>query len=206
MSRPKLARRQSEFFEWIAHFIRKHGRSPTLQELGEHFGMKPQSADNIVRPLIRKGYLQTTRKGPVRTLIVLDESGSEWHPNRLPVIGKVAAGTPILAIENRIGSVTLDETFLKKGATFALAVQGDSMIDAGILPGDKVIIRQQSTAETGQIALVLLDDFATIKRYYPLPDGKIRLKPENPNHHELIVPAGNCQVQGVVIGLYRELE
>ncbi|MCX7836024.1 MAG: transcriptional repressor LexA [bacterium] len=206
MPRPTLSPTQAQYLQWIAAFWRSQHRSPTLLEASRHFHTSWQNAAKHILALTRKGYLHTDRKGPVRSLQILEEDGSIWQPNQLPLVGKVAAGKPILAVENRIGKITVDESFLKRGANFTLVVEGDSMVDVGILPGDKVIIRQQSSAASGQIALVLVDEEATIKRYYPLADGTVRLKAENSNYADWIVPSERCQVQGVVIGLFREIE
>ena len=205
MDRPALTPRQQQVLKWIAEFITTNERSPTLLEIGNHFRMKPQSADNIVRPLLRKGYLATHRKGPVRTLVVINDEGNSIRPNQLPVIGQVAAGLPLLAVENRIGYVSLDETFSRRGATFALVVKGKSMLGAGILPGDKVIVRQQPTADKGKIVVALINDEATVKRYFPQANGKVRLKAENPDFQDIIVAANECSLQGIVIGVHREV-
>jgi repressor LexA len=205
MARNLLSPQQRTCFEAIVRLLDRTGRSPTLVELGNQLGITPQAADKHIRQLLRKGYLRALRKGPVRTLLPLDDEGTPLEANRLPILGKVAAGLPILAVENRVGSVTVDDSFVKRGASFCLIVQGDSMIEAGILPGDKVIVKQQPTAETGQIVLALIDQEATIKRFYPMDDGRVRLRPENPDYHDLLVSAEDCWIQGVVIGLYRDV-
>ncbi len=206
MTRPKLSTSQQKYLKWIAEVIAKTGKSPTLEEIGDHFKSTAVNAYKIVQILVRKGYVKKTGNGPVRTLVVLDDEGNGIVPNQLPLIGRVAAGLPVLAVENRIGMVTLDEAFLRRGASFVLVVQGESMLDAGILPGDKVIIKQQPTAETGQIVLALLGEEATIKRFYPQTNGSVILKPENRSFSDIVVATGNCSIQGVVIGCYREIE
>lgn len=206
MSRPELSPSQQKYLKWIAQVIDKTGRSPTLEDIGKHFKSSAVNAYKIVEILARKGYIRKTRSGPVRELEIIGEDGNTINAGMLPLIGRVAAGSPLLAVENRIGYVSLDETFSRRGASFALLVQGDSMVDAGILPGDKVIIKQQPTADTGQIALALIDDSVTIKRFYPMGNGTIRWKAENRAHKDIVVPASDCRIQGVVIGVYREVE
>ena len=206
MSRLDLSPMQQKYLAWIVKFISSKGRSPTLAEMGVHFGTTPQNADLHIRAMVRKGYLKALRKGPARSLVVIDDEGQQFRPNQVTVIGRVAAGLPVLAVENRIGVIMLDDIFLRRGATFALEVQGESMVDAGIMPGDKVIIKPQTIADSGQIALALIDDSVTIKRFYPMEDGTIRLHPENRRHKDIIVSAENCQIQGVVIGVYREVD
>ncbi|MDK9699337.1 MAG: transcriptional repressor LexA [bacterium] len=206
MSRPELSAPQQKYLTWIAKIIAKTGRSPTLEEIGEHFESSAVNAYKIVEILVRKGYLRKSGSGPVRELELIDEEGTTVHSGQLPIIGRVAAGSPLLAVENRIGYVSLDDTFSRRGASYALLVKGESMIDAGILPGDKVIVRQQVTAEKGQIVVALINDEATVKKYYPLASGKVRLKAENPNFDDIVVSANECSIQGIVLGSYREFK
>lgn len=204
MSRP-LTSRQQQYLIWITDFYFEHGKSPTMQQLAERFDVRPPSAFDVVNALVKKGYLQKVGRGPYRSLELLDEFGEPRHPHRLPLVGQVAAGRPILAVENRIGSISVDDRLLRRGATFALKVRGDSMVEVGIMDGDFVIIRPQPTADNGDIVLALIGDEATIKRYYLQENGMVRLHPENRTMEEIIVPAGECLIQGKVIALQREL-
>ena len=204
--RTHLTERQQSCFEWVAEYITEHGRSPTYQQIGERFGMKAPSVFDTVNSLVRKGYLRKQGTGKYVWLEVLDEMGERVVPYSIPVIGEVAAGTPILAFENRIGRLTVDQPMWRRGVGFALKVKGESMIEAGILPGDKVLIRPQSHADAGQIALVLVEEDATIKRVYPQADGKLRLHPENRTMSDMLVTAADCRIKGIVIGVFREVE
>jgi len=206
MTRSNLTHRQQEFLDWITDHIKDTGKSPTMQELGEQFKMKPSSAFDLVKPLVAKGYLQRVGKGTHRQLELVDEDGTPFNPKELPIIGRVAAGMPILAVDNRIGSVLVSDRMLKRGATFALIVKGDSMIEAGILDGDSIIIRQTSDATPGSIVLAIVaSDEATLKYYHPQPNGTVILRPANARMKDIEVRAEECSIQGVAIGLMREL-
>jgi len=205
--RPMPTERQHSVLEWITNFITEYGHAPTLQQIGDQFGMKASSVFDIVHALVKKGYVRKQGSGRHVWLEVLDEFGERLMPFSVPVIGDVAAGTPVLAFENRIGRIAVDQPMWRRGVGFALRVKGESMIEAGILPGDKVLIRPQSHADSGQIALVLVkEEEATIKRIYPQNDGKLRLHPENRTMKDMLVHTADCRIQGVVIGVFREVE
>ena len=203
--RKPLTDRQQSFLDWIANFIQQFGKSPTMQELGDYFHVKPPSAFDVVNALVKKGFLQKKGRAPFRTLELIDELGRLVTPGQLPLVGEVAAGVPVLAMENRIGAMTVDDRMLKRGASFALKIRGESMIEAGILNGDFVIIRSQSTAIHGDIVLALIGEEATVKRYYECEGGMIRLRPANSEMSDIIVPAESCLIQGIVIGVIREM-
>ncbi len=206
MERPALSPVQQKYLKWIARRIEKIGKSPTLAEIGEYFDTSGVNAYKIVEILVRKGYLRKTTIGPYRALELVDEDGITVHPGKLPVVGQVAAGLPVLAVENRIGYVSLDEAVTRRGATYALRVKGESMIGAGIMPGDTVFVRQQPTATNGKIVVAMVNDEATVKRYFPNRNGIVRLKAENPRFKDIHVPADQCSILGVVVGCYRNVE
>lgn len=206
MERPELSPVQQRYLKWIARGIEKTGKSPTLAEIGEHFHTSGVNAYKIVQILVRKGYLKKTTSGPYRELLLIDEDGSTKLTNRTPLIGTVAAGLPVLAVESRIGYVSLDETVTRRGATYALRIKGESMIGVGIMPGDTVFVRQQSSANSGKIVVAMVNDEATVKRFFPDPSGIVRLQAENPNFSDILVPADQCSILGVVVGCYRDVE
>ena len=126
---------------------------------------------------------------------------------RVPLVGRIACGQPILAEENIEETYTISPALAKSGSYFLLRAEGDSMIDAGIDSGDLVLVRQQETAETGQIVVAFIDDedAATLKRYYPEPEKKrVRLKPENQNYADILVD--RCQIQGIAVRVLKNLE
>ncbi len=205
MTRKILTDRQQQFLNWITDYMALNGKSPTMQQLGDRFSMKPPSAFDVVNALVKKGYMRKVGRGSYRTLELIDELGQRADPNKLPLIGEVAAGSPILAVENWLGSIVIDDRLLKRGASFALKVRGESMIEAGILDGDFVIVRMQQTANDGDIVLALVDGEATIKHLHHSEDGDIILRPANETMQDINVRAEECLIQGVVIALQREL-
>ncbi len=204
MNRKTLTKRQQQFFDWMLDYFTEYGKSPTMRELGDHFDMKPPSAFDVVNALIKKGFVRKVGNGPYRTLDLIDESGHSIEPNKLPLIGEVAAGTPVLAVENWLGSLVIDDRLLQRGAAFALKIRGDSMIEAGILNGDFVIIKMQPSANDGDIVLAIVDGEATVKYLHRQKEGQIVLRPANQTMSDIIVPADDCLIQGVVIALQRE--
>lgn len=162
----------------IESYIRRHQLAPTLQELAEALGISVPSAFEQVTQLVRKGYLRRVG-GKARGLVVLRQAADK--PSRLrpiPLIGTVAAGTPVCAEENRLGEVLVAEDLAQGDRCFALRIQGESMKDAGIGDGDVVIVRRQPLAESGDIVVALVDGEATVKRLF-FRDSVIELQPEN---------------------------
>jgi len=208
--RDDLSPTQRKILEFITETIRDHDRSPTIREIGEEIGI---ASTNGVRYhlsiLERRGYIKR-EKGISR--------GIEWrehHPrsgatdgaNEIPLVGGVAAGRPILAVENIEGVIAVDEMFAKSRECFALRVSGDSMKDAGILDGDVVIVNPQPTARTGDVVVALLDDEATVKTYVR-EKGRVILRPRNPDYEDIVLDRGSddARVLGKVVGLMRRLQ
>lgn len=187
---------QHNALKFIAEYFREHGHSPTLNEIGEAIGVRSRGAvHRLVESLISQGHLFRQGSG-WRNLRLAEEGDS------LPLLGRVAAGRPIEAIP---GEETLDlgEMLLGPGR-FALRVVGDSMIAAGILNGDTVIVRQTETAREGDIVVALIDnDTATIKRLKQRKNGDIELIAENPAMEPLVYSPSRVQIQGVVVGQLR---
>ncbi|MBM4025555.1 MAG: repressor LexA [Planctomycetes bacterium] len=171
-----LTAKQRQVLEFVAGRLAEH-RPPSQREIADHFGLAQNAAYQLVGYLRKKGYLVET--GGHRGLRLSREYLEERRePQGLPIIGRVAAGTPILAEENVEGYVSVEKLFGEGEGTFALRVAGDSMVDEGIMDGDLVVVKAGSTIEDGQIAVVLLDDEATVKRVFLQPD-RIALKPAN---------------------------
>lgn len=208
-----LTARQREILEFIRQFMTRVGYPPTVREIGSHFGFVPRSVFDHLKALERKGYL---RRDPAksRSLQILDSSpaaplaspGSSAAPYReLPILGRVAAGQPLLSEQNLEGTSIVPQDWVNGDDAFLLKVQGESMIGAHICPGDQALIRRQSTAENGDIVVALLNDEATIKRIFFRADG-IVLQPENPTMPPIQVKRSekSFQIVGKVVGILRK--
>jgi repressor LexA len=200
-----LTDRQREVLGFISDSIRKRGYPPTLREIGSHFGIRSTNGVNDhLRALEKKGFLhrEDLKSRALRPLFTEDNFVE------VPVLGKVAAGQPILAVQNYEDTVKIDRFFIGQSReVFALRVQGDSMIEAGIFDGDFVFIRKQLKAESGEIVVAMIGDEATVKRYYPEGDT-IRFQPANAAMSPIIVRKRDFRsvnLLGVVIGVYRKM-
>ncbi|MDO5426931.1 MAG: transcriptional repressor LexA [Coriobacteriia bacterium] len=189
-----------EILQIIKDFIADHDYSPTARDIMKRTKLKSVSSVHAyIIELENKGLI--TREDNKSRSIKLSGSAGTSPRVDLPVVGDVAAGTPILAEQNISENVTLPADLAGRG-NFILKVRGNSMIDAGIYDGDKVIVRQQKTIKNGEIAVVLLGDEATVKRFYKEKDH-FRLQPENKRMKPIIVD--ECELCGKVIGLYRSI-
>ena len=203
----ELTARQREVLAFIRTFTQRHGLPPTVREIGERFRVTPRAAFDHLRALERKGVLQRrlTTKRTSRVLTLADRGPAV---REIPVLGRIAAGLPLLAEENREGSVPILADWLagKGEDLFALRVRGDSMVNAHIVEDDLVLVRRQETAEPGEIVVALLDNEATVKRF-TRQGTAIVLKPEHPTMAPIVVKPGQRDVKilGKVIGLFRGL-
>nr|MBN2278017.1 transcriptional repressor LexA [candidate division Zixibacteria bacterium] len=185
--------------------ITERGKSPTIREIGEKFGI---SSTNGVRThlqaLMKKGYIRRQELISRGIELVRDLSGAI---RRVPLVGSVPAGNPIDAIENIDGEIAVDASFLPSGETFTLRVTGDSMIKAGIFDGDLVLVKKQKTADPGDIVVAIIGEEATVKRYYP-ENGRIRLQPENDSYEPIRVDKNSPEfsLAGKVVGLMRRFK
>jgi repressor LexA len=213
---PPLTARQSEVLEFVRQFLAKAGYPPTVREIGAHFGFVPRSVFDHLKALERKGYLRRIASKS-RSLQILDptptvapgslrsELGSRPY-REIPILGRVAAGQPLLSDQNLEGTSVVPQDWVNGDEAFLLKVQGESMIGAHICPGDQALVRRQSTAENGDIVVALLNDEATIKRILFRPDG-IVLQPENPAMAPIQVKKSekSFQIVGKVVGILRKL-
>lgn len=201
-----LTDRQSEVLGFMRTFTQRHGLPPTVREVAERFRVTPRAAFDHIRALERKGALQrrVTARRTSRALTLTDHRGS--RSREVPVLGRIAAGAPLLAEENREGSVPIDGAWLQsKGEDlFALRVRGESMVNAHIVEGDLVLVRKQETVEPGDIVVALLDNEATVKRFARQGDA-IVLRAEHPTLPPIVVQPGEREVKilGKVVGLLR---
>ena len=188
--------------EYIKEMILKKGYPPTVREICETVKLKSTSSvHSHLEQLERNGYIRRDPTKP-RTIEITDDTFNLARRElvNVPLIGTVAAGAPLLAQENIESYFPIPAEILPNRETFMLTVKGDSMIEAGILSGDRVIVAQTDTAENGEIVVALLDDSATVKRFFR-EDGYIRLQPENSSMEPILVK--QVRILGRVIGLFR---
>lgn len=202
----ELTRRQEEILDFIRAEIHRRGYPPSVREIGEAVGLSSSSTvHSHLAALEAKGYLRRDPSKP-RALEVLDfrdtDSAIDYgQVHAVPVVGHVAAGQPLLASENIEQTLPLPAEFAGE-QTFILRVRGESMIDAGILDGDFVVVRQQPTAGNGEIVVAMIEDEATVKTFYREAD-RIRLQPENSTMEPIY--ARDVQILGKVVALFRRL-
>lgn len=198
----ELSSRQAMILHYIQKAIDDCGYPPSVREIGEAVGLKSSSTvhAHLVK-LEKKGYIRRDPTKP-RAIEIVDENSTVV---RVPIVGRVAAGKPILALENIEGTFPLPASFVgTTGDFFMLTTKGDSMVNAGILNGDYLVVRQQQTAENGEIVVALLDnENATVKRFYRDRDS-ISLQPENDNYEP--IRSKDVQILGKVIGVIRKLD
>ncbi|MCQ2589713.1 MAG: transcriptional repressor LexA [Treponema sp.] len=178
----EITDRQKEVLNFISTFTEENSFPPTVREISTHFGISLRAIQDHLTALQKKGYLSESNKRSrsIKVLSDLREKESKLYVGKVPLLGTVAAGKPLLSEENLDGYVNLTEPFVRPGKSyFALRVRGESMINAGILDGDLAVIEQSSTALDGQIIVAVIDDAITLKRYYKESE-RVRLQPENP--------------------------
>jgi repressor LexA len=208
-----LTKRQAQTLDYIKQSIEERGYPPTLREIGEFMGIRSTNGVNDhLRALERKGYLrrEDMKSRALRLVSKEPETPAPADENMLDVqiLGRVAAGLPLLAEENVVDTVRVDRMLVRGGRdVFGLRVQGDSMIEAGILNGDYIFVRKQATADRGDIVVALIADEATVKYYFPEKDY-IRFQPANAQMAPILVRASDFKptmLLGVVVGVYRRL-
>lgn len=199
-----LTKRQERVLAFLIRHIDAKGYPPTVREIASHLGISgPKGAKKFLDILERKGYIRRL-SGSSRAIEVLYPSRQEGY--MAPIVGRIRAGAPVLAVENLEGEIAVDPSLTKGKEAFFLRVEGESMIDAHIQDGDYALIRPQPTAENGEIVAVLIDEEATLKRFYREKD-RIRLEPANPAMRPIIVTKEKgAVVLGKVIAIFRRYE
>ena len=202
----ELTKRQDDVLKYIKKYVAKHGFPPATREIGAALGLtSPATVHTHIKKLVQKGYLRTT-KSKFRTIEVVGNNEYNMPDNlvRVPMLGKVTAGSPIEAIEKPDEFFDLPVSLVPKDEkVFVLEVSGESMINKGIYDGDVVIVQEQKNARNGDIVAAMNDnDEVTLKTFYKEKDH-IRLQPENDTMAPIILP--NCTILGKAIGLYRYL-
>ena len=199
----KISQKQEQILEYIKQVLREKGYPPAVREIGEAVGLKsPSTVHSHLNKLVEKGYIRKDPSKP-RAIEVLDEK-SKWAQEKVtpvPVLGRVTAGVPILATEQIEDYFPLPAELTRYEEVYMLRVIGESMINAGIFDGDKIIVRKQSAAQNGDIVVALIGEEVTVKRFFK-ESNRVRLQPENDTMDPIYVR--EVEILGKVIGLYRE--
>ena len=209
-----INKREKDILEFIEEQVNTNGYPPSVREIGKAVGLSSTATvHSYLAKLEEKGYIKKeTQKG--RTLKLLKNrrgkskqiEAKECYLDKelanIPVLGKITAGEPILAVENVVDTFPIPVDFVGNSESFMLTVRGESMIEAGILDGDYILVRRQNTANNGEMVVALIGEEATVKTFYKEKDH-IRLQPENSSMDPIIVP--NCEILGKVIGVFRKI-
>ena len=202
MTGPMLTKRQKELVDYLDGYIAKAGYAPTLEEIGQHFGLSSLAT-------IHKHLTNLERKGMIRR---------KWNRSRalevvpqqrraaaieLPLVGRVAAGVPIEAIEHS-DAISVPEEMVGRGESFVLKVKGTSMVQEGILDGDYVVVQAREHADNGDTVVALVRGEATVKRFYREKGGMVRLQPANDSLAPILARAGDVEIRGVVVAVMRK--
>lgn len=202
MSYGKISDKQREILEYIKAEILNKGYPPAVREICEAVKLKSTSSVHAhLETLEKNGYIRRDPTKP-RAIEIVDENFNLTRREmvNVPIVGRVAAGEPILAVENIENYFPIPAEFMPNEQTFILQVQGESMINAGILDGDYILVEQQTTANDGDMVVALVDDSATVKTFYK-ENGYYRLQPENDFMEPIIV--SDVMIMGKVIGMFR---
>ena len=199
-----LAPVQRETLEFLRRFISDNGYGPTLKDIAQYIGVRSVSTAHFhLSRLEDKGFIMRGEDGSIE-LMEREELRNVAGPCAVPLLGHIAAGSPIEAIEDTSVMIDIPPQFIdRRGEIYCLQVTGDSMIDAHIMDGDVIIVRRQESADDGEIVVAVLEGNATVKTFRRLKGGKIMLMPHNVAHQP--IPADNAEIRGRVIGLVREL-
>jgi repressor LexA len=204
MAYGKISEKQREILEYIKKEILNKGYPPTVRDICEAVHLKSTSSvHSHLETLEKNGYIRRDPTKP-RAIEIVDDNFNLTRREvvNVPMVGRVAAGEPILAVENIDSYFPIPAEFMPNSQSFMLKVKGESMINAGIFDGDNIIVEQCSDARNGDMVVALVDDSATVKTFYK-EDGHIRLQPENDSMDPIIVP--DCQILGKVFGVFRLL-
>lgn len=213
MARGKLGRRQLEIYDFIRSYTDEHGYPPSVREIGSAVGLaSPSTVHMHLKALEERGLIRRDSKKPRTIEVVTHDAGSDDvvpvtqdvdnDVITLPLVGRVAAGTPILAEQNVEDRISLPTSLVGDASSFVLRVRGESMVNAGIFDGDYIVVREQGDALNGEIVVALLDDSATVKTFYR-EEGRVRLQPENDAMEPIYVE--NPVILGKVTALVRSI-
>ena len=197
-----LTKRQKQMVDYLQQYIEEHGYAPTLAEIGQYFGLSSlATVHKHLHNLEAKGFIKRMHNHS-RALEIENGNGNHAGLRKLALVGQVAAGIPIEAVEGR-DSIAVPDEFVRRDNTYCLLVKGESMVDEGIRDGDYIIVEGRDGADPGETVVALIGDEATVKKYYPGENGKVRLQPANPTMEPIYVSADDLRIRGVVVGLMR---
>ena len=200
----KLPKMQRKVLEFIIEHVKLENMPPTIREIGKQFDLKSSTVFYHLQRLEQKGYIArpTSKTRGIKLLFQEQDSLAD-----IPWLGEAPAGEPLLAVENILGYSPIRREMLPKGDYFALRIKGESMIEAGIMDGDFIIVRQQPTAENGQIVVAKVNDEATVKKFYRQADGRIKLQPANSSMEPMVFDPRHDEISiaGEVVFIYRDL-
>lgn len=202
MSYGRITKKQTEILEYIKAQILNKGYPPSVRDICTAVDLKSTSSVHAhLETLEKNGYIRRDPTKP-RAIEIIDDNFNLTRREvvNVPLVGRVAAGEPILAVENVVSYFPIPAEYMPNEEVFMLTVKGESMVNMGIYEGDNIIVKKQNTARNGDVVVALVDDSATVKRFFK-EDGHIRLQPENDYMDPIIVP--DCEILGKVIGLVR---
>jgi repressor LexA len=202
MAYGRITKKQTEILEYIKAQILNKGYPPSVRDICTAVDLKSTSSVHAhLESLEKNGYIRRDPTKP-RTIEIIDDNFNLTRREvvNVPLLGQVAAGQPLLAVENITGYFPIPSEYMPNEDTFMLTVKGDSMVNMGIYSGDQIIVKKQNIASNGEVVVALVDDSATVKRFYK-ENGHIRLQPENDFMDPIIV--SDCEILGKVIGLIR---
>lgn len=197
----ELTKKQKKIFEFLSSYVKEHGYPPTMREIGAYFGFTWPAAKGHLIALKKKGLIRISSFKSRGIEIVASKYREAFE---LPIAGRIRAGKPVLAIEEIEDHIVIDRNLFKDSDAFALRITGDSMVEAGIFDGDYVIVKPQRTIENGEIAVVLLEDEATVKKVYK-EKRNVVLKPENRSMQPTKHSSDEVTIIGRVVGVIRKL-
>ena len=197
-----LTKRQKEFFDYLDGYISEHGYAPTLEEIRGRFKLSSlATVHKHLTNLEQKGAIRRTWNHS-RAIELVSQNQRSGAVN-LPLLGRVAAGQPIEALETT-DHIAVPEEFIRRQNTFVLKVVGSSMVNDGILDGDFIVVEQRPNADNGETVVAVVDGEATVKRFYRDAPGRIRLQPANDAMPPLVVNEARCELRGVVVAVLRK--
>jgi repressor LexA len=197
----KLTEKQKAFLEYIFRYMEDWGRSPSFEEICSHFGFTSyNTVTTYLKTLEHKGYIRLPRKKNQKRAIEVI-SPVETRRFEFPLLGRVAAGKPIEAVEDK-DAIEVPSSMIGQGDHFILQVRGDSMKEDGILDGDFIVVRKQPTAENGETVVALINNEATIKKYYKR-ENDVELRPAHTDMESIIVKEGDLRIEGRIVGVMR---
>lgn len=197
-----LTKRQKQLFDYIESYLARHGYAPTLEEIGAHFRLSSlATVHKHLTNLEEKGLIRRTWNHSRAIELIRQQKGAAAV--ELPLLGRVAAGRPIEALEQADG-ISVPEEFVRRNDTYVLRVVGSSMVGDGVLDGDYIVVESRPSAENGETVVATIDGEATVKRFYREKNGKVRLQPANEAMEPIIARAKDVEIRGVVVAVMRK--